>query len=734
MSLLVIGFGLLFLAASAGAESDFYKEFKEAYGIVGGELSSKPPAELADISDFVYQKDVATFTFTSGKIYLLRAVGGRPTAAIFLGEGHAHIDIPSHVERQSLWYASGDSTVDESFEVAFMNFSDDLDLKLKERFQFEETVLPWRDYNKSQQGEFFFQPRLYHTYDHYFQMLRSHFERKADGFFYIDFNRYGYSFDPNRPEEVIVAYEHEGGDQELTEGAVMQRMEKNVYDDLGMSHMVYPTTIISRAADLVMSGMDGKVIDRAQTDVTLTIDVDSLRFLSFFLHHNLSVDSVYYKDAPCDFHRRGSFTFMGVILPEYRYQGDTVRLRFWYDGKDYLDFMPFVENPAPSQIVLRLDVPSGYNYCLPDARQVEGPSAKRRYYDCEPMEPYRLFTFQPLASGFDTVSTISEVGATLNFLKSEYITKNNFSCFIPDQTYEQMVAGSFNCLTGRLGVPPSSFMVDVYPQPGGVMPGFVSVSQTVCYLDNTGGLTMNAADMMSRLWFGALMRPASDREYWVLDAVPDYLSLYCVLNNLNANVFFGELRRRRNLVYTLLDNNEDKPLGTGRRVSHQDRAAKGSWIMHMLYCMMLDDPSAYGANQKFWSFLNELRTTTCNQTFDNTAVLTLAEKYAGQPLGGFFDYFIFGRNIPEFEVNYRVEGRADGQYIVADVTTKKTPADFHIPIIMRVLSESGESVYDRRTVSAPQSSFELGPYSFKPKELLFNEYHSVLSKDNVSRK
>ena len=93
---------LALTALSARAESEFFKQFKDAYNQMGSDLAVKPPADLAQISNFIYQKDVATFTFISGKMYLLRHVDGRPTTAIFLGEGHASIRIPSHVERQSL--------------------------------------------------------------------------------------------------------------------------------------------------------------------------------------------------------------------------------------------------------------------------------------------------------------------------------------------------------------------------------------------------------------------------------------------------------------------------------------------------------------------------------------------------------------------------------------------------------------------------------------------------------
>ena len=65
---------------------------------------------------------------------------------------------------------------------------------------------------------------------------------------------------------------------------------------------------------------------------------------------------------------------------------------------------------------------------------------------------------------------------------------------------------------------------------------------------------------------------------------------------------------------------------------------------------------------------------------------------------------------------------------------KKTSVGFQMPVIMRVQSSQGESVYERRIIAAPHTNFELGPYSFKPKEMTFNEYHSVLSRDNVKKK
>ena len=131
------------------------------------------------------------------------------------------------------------------------------------------------------------------------------------------------------------------------------------------------------------------------------------------------------------------------------------------------------------------------------------------------------------------------------------------------------------------------------------MPGLMGVSQTDCHVNETGGLTMVAGESAARQYFGALMRPATDREYWLMDALPDYMSLMCVWHELNPSIFFGELGRRRDHIYSLLDNDEDRPLATGRRVDPVDRTSKGSWVLHMLRFLMYDLESQSGRDRTF---------------------------------------------------------------------------------------------------------------------------------------
>ncbi len=721
-------------AVPAAADSDFLREFKDNYDLIMTDLSRKPPAELAEVSDFVYEKDIATFTFKEGKMYLLRHILGRPTTAIFIGEGHARMDIPVHMERQSLLYVSKDSTVDKDFEVCFIHMADDFDLKLREQFTFSETVLSWRDFNTAQkaQGDFFFAPVVMHEYDNLFQLLRSVYERREDGYFWADFDRYVFTFDPNRPEQVIVAYEHEGGDIAVTDGAVLQRREYGISDDAQVSGIPYPTTVLDRRARLEMTGLDGKVIRAAATDIKVLVNVDSLKFVSLFLHYNLKLDSIYFRDRTVDFHRRRDFTFTGVILPEYAYKGDTLEFRLWYRGKDYGTAFPFVADPQPAPLAVTFDIPRGYSYVMPAMSEMKDVGKGRMEFEVKPSEPYTNFVYQPYASGFDTIPVISDIGMTVNFLKSKHITKGRYQCFIPDEYYRATVMEAFNYMTGRLGMPPATFEVFIYPESSLTMPGLIEIPQVQCLVDETGGLHDVAGREVARQWFGALARPASDRESWLLNAVPEYLGLMYVSSSLGHDVFFGELLRRRNYYYTAVERDFDLPLASGKRLAPGIRTVKGVWVLHMLRYLMYDIEKS--SDRTFLKFIHALSSLVNNQLFTNVDVIKLAEKFYGQPLDWFFHHWLYGRDFPEYEVEYSVSSRDDGYYVDVSVTTKKVSPEFSMPIIMRVEEINGESTYLRQNVTGLSDSFSLGPFATEPKELIFNEFFSVLSKDKVKKK
>lgn len=727
------------VAALAGAtmgESEFLKKFKRDYAALDMDLLNNM-GELAKIKDFVYHKDIATFTFKEGKIHLLRYVDGRPTTAIFVGKGNVKIEIPSHVESQALKGITKDSVVDEDFEVAFIRMADDFDLKLKEKFTFEPKELKWKMFTISKQahGEQFFKPIILHTFDNYFQLLRSLYERSSDGYFWIDFNRYVFSFDPNRPEQVAIDYELGLSDLVAAPGAAFQRKEIGIYDDYQMSDIPYPTTIIDKRGAIEMGGIDGFALDNAEVTVKLVLNADSLRFVSLFLSAILKEDSIYFNGQAVEYHRRKDFKHIDIILPEYRYRGDTLLFTLWYRGKKYDHLFPYVSNPQVCPHNFTFTVPKGFNYYMPGMSAVERLDNKRDRFTVSSSNQYNDFYFHVYASDVDTIPMQSDAGIILNFLKLGHISKRLVRCFVPDKTFQASVVDAFNYLTSHLGTPPNAFVEYVVPERTESMPGLIMTPQTSCAneadMAPVGGFDVVAGAAVARQWYGSLLRPASHREIWILNALPQYLSLM-FLHEKQGAAYLSNLVRRRDSIYTEVERKRDMPLAAGSRASSRIRVNKGVWLLHMLRFLMFDIEQR--TEQSFLRFIREL-TITCNtKTFTNRDFVGLAEKHYGRPLDWFFQQWLYGRNLPQFKVEYKINGKGDEYFIDVKVETKGVDPHFTTTVAMRVVDSGNKQTYLRETVSGTQTEFTLGPFASKPKEFVFNEFYGVLSKDKVKKK
>lgn len=723
--------GLLLIAGAARAESEFFKSFKSNYATLDLELLNNA-IEQADIKNFVYQKDVATFTFEEGKLFLLRYVLDRPTTAIFIGKGRADITVPSPVERQSLLFATGDSVVSEPFEICFIRMADDFDLKVREAATFQAGTLDYKYYTQAMkaQGEFFFRPRIYHRHDNYFELLRSCYERKDDGYFWVDFNRYIYSFDPNRTEEVLIGYEYEGGDFELTDAVRMQRRERGVYDNLGSSTLPYPTTLLQQEATIRMGGLDGKKLEAAEAKIAVLLNTDSLRFVNIYLHYNLHEDSIYFDGQKVEYWRRNDFNCIGIILPRYYHAGDTLHFTLWYNGKDFLPALPFVEDPTPTPHTIHFSVPKGYTYLMPDMGGVGG-AGRYDTFTVETTQPYRMFNFQGYAGGYEALDTVAATGGKFSILKSKAVKKSQ-SCFIPDNDYKLATLGAFDFMSQRLGAPLGAFAVTVFPESSLTMPGLMEVPQIYCYQSGTGGIMYEGGRQASRQWFGALMRPASVRDGWLKDGLPDYLGLLYVESAVSPDAFYSELIDRRNRLELMRAKIGDPPLATGDRVNPEQAMYKGAWIFHMLRFLMLDLDS--GSDRTYFRFLLELSMITSSRNFTNADIIATAEKYYGDKLDWFFDHWLFGRLMPKYNVDYRIEQGADGWYVRGEASIERVEATYRMPVLMRVEKGDGTSEYHREMLAAPAGTFAYGPYPSAPKELHFNEFFSVLADAKVNKK
>ena len=557
------------------------------------------------------------------------------------------------------------------------------------------------------------------------------YEPSADGYFWSDFNRFNYTYDPNRPEENIVSYEFEPNDFAMTEAAAFQKLSSGINDNSQLSQMSYPVTALECTGMIEMGGMDGRRLDDATIEMKMVINEDSLKYVNTFLHFNLKLDSLLYNGGAVDYHRRKDFQVIGTVLPEYKHKGDTISFTYFFRGKDFDNVLPYVADPTPSKVNLEFYAPGGYNYLMPGMGEYEKADKGRSKFSVTPEIPFHVFRFQGYASGFDTLHQASTLGFPINFIKSKNV-RRSMEGYVADEIYEPAFVDAFNFMVAKAGPLKSIDQIYVFPEGFTSMPGLVEVPQVFRGQESfsqIGGFNVFAGHSMAKQWFGYETKPASYRENWLKYAAGEYLNMMYLGHQSSVDMYYIHLMIKRDSLFNLQQTNRDRTLAAGDRAGDAMFTIRGPWLFHMLRYLMYDVET--NSESKFNRFFYELAYKVNKEQFTNDDVVKLAEKYYGEPLDWFFNQFFYGNLCPEFNAEYKIDQKEGAYYISGEIKTDKAPADFKMPILMRVAGKDGSQSMHRVMINGTNSSFEIGPFTAEPDELVFNELYSVLSKDNL---
>lgn len=100
------------------------------------------PAGVADVENLVIQRDVARFTLSSGKLYLLMPVGGRTVGAVFRGSGTFGFAPTSPIEQARLSRYEKQGAVEARITDLVLLFADTTVAELRRRLTFHREGAP----------------------------------------------------------------------------------------------------------------------------------------------------------------------------------------------------------------------------------------------------------------------------------------------------------------------------------------------------------------------------------------------------------------------------------------------------------------------------------------------------------------------------------------------------------------------------------------------------------------
>jgi hypothetical protein len=238
---------------------------------------------------------------------------------------------------------------------------------------------------------------------------------------------------------------------------------------------------------------------------------------------------------------------------------------------------------------------------------------------------------------------------------------------------------------------------------------------------------------VAHLWWGNCIQPKSYRDEWITEGLAEYCA-YLSFKNANPDTAKEDtiLNRWRNKI---LANSENGPVILGNRLrpnvvdtTGDYLISKSAYIFHMIRFLLKDYTS--NSNDQFIAFIRDLALKYRDNEISTADLQKLLEQHTHRSMKWFFNQWVYGTGIPSYTFSYAVDSTAEKNYqVVCKIHQSGVPDRFMMQIPITVVYESGAMVHFPCVVSDPDQEISLPLIPARSKEVLFNTFDAVLSRD-----
>ncbi len=276
-------------------------------------------------------------------------------------------------------------------------------------------------------------------------------------------------------------------------------------------------------------------------------------------------------------------------------------------------------------------------------------------------------------------------------------------------------------------------------------PQMLHLSYGSFQLDRKGVTDIFRAHEVAHQWFGHIVGWDSYRDQWLSEGFAEYAgALYVQERNEGNDDFFTVVKRWRDQILERggrdwwHDGPDVAPISLGFRCSsHRSPASyyhlvygKGAYILHMLRNMMHD--YRRGTDESFIRMMTDYVATFTFEDPSTADFQRIVEKHVHQPMDWFFDQWVHGTHIPRFEYSWDREELEDGRWVIhgrIDQFETDPPFRAYMPITI----DFGDGL--ERTfvqlIDGGSTTFKTPPLDRQPRELKFNDFHTILCREKV---
>jgi hypothetical protein len=713
------------------------------------------PDRVAPVSQLVLKRDAGHFSFGEGRFYLLRPIGGRTMAAVFVGHGVFSFSPPSRIEQERLARFQKTKTLEAPFSSAVLLFADSTLAELESKLSFgpgQPPADPWQRFKEgmdylAHDDSKSFDPDLMAAFlnGESSDLFYAHIDRKSGDPLMFMLNPHeveGVTLSHrlrqvrwNRRFEVICRFPAGGKGRDV--GITGNRTDHAVIQNYNITTFLKESGI----GDLSFAAS-------AKLDITTTTPMGP--WLAFTLFEKLKVDSAYWHTGePATVFKGRDASLLWVRLDRKLQPGEVRTLNLFYHGDlidRYGDFF-FIKSSAewyPRSLEgrslaifdLTFHSPSGKLLASVGDKVEESTSGRTTTSRWVPPGPIRNASFN---LGLFKDYKIQEEGippVTVLMSEDAHRKMSGLRQKKMKETVGADVARSlrfFQHVYGRL--PAKQFFATEIPgYHGEAFPGMVHLSWVTFHqTDLQGEDEVFRAHEVAHQWWGVGVDFTSYHDQWLSEGFSNFSGLwYLQTARKDSDKYFGILRRWRANILNRTE--EPAPVWLGYRASSSkdDNGygvlvyQKGAWVLHMLRIMMLDLKTM--GEDRFTATMREFYGTYQGKRASTEDFRQVAEKHVGADLSWFFDQWIYGTEIPTYRVAYRSDPAENGQYRVRlKVQQENVGEDFQMYVPVTVELGNDRVARVRVKVRGPASEIDLPLMPSKPKAVRFNDLDGVLA-------
>jgi len=265
---------------------------------------------------------------------------------------------------------------------------------------------------------------------------------------------------------------------------------------------------------------------------------------------------------------------------------------------------------------------------------------------------------------------------------------------------------------------------------------------------NRQGITDHfRAHEVAHQWFGHLVGWTNYHDQWLSEGFAEYAgAMYVQAANRGRKTFLELLEQWRSDILDVGGHSawhagpHVAPIWLGYRCASTASPAsyghliysKGAYVLHMLRNMLHDYRT--GSDYRFAALMRDYVSTHAHREATTADFQRVVERHTGQSMQWFFDQWVYGVQIPRYEYRWDREETADGHWIVSgQIDQFDVDTTFRVFMPITLVFEGGRRTFVQE-VRGNRATFQSPQMDEKPKDIVFNDYLTVLCREKVVRK